>query len=465
VLGLSFTDLAAIASRGAQSLRFDMDHASCKVELDPIVGAGGRVLSVLVQLERRTPASSGRISVAPPSIPDAPRSARVSDTPPPAPSAEIRRTPYAASTAVRSPSRVSPAFETILSADAAVDRAKQLASTFASTRLPVLLLAETGTGKELFARAIHAASARSSGPFVALNCGALSTTLLESELFGYAPGAFTGASRNGSTGKLGAADGGTLFLDEIAETPEAIQAALLRVLDDGAYHRVGDDRPRKVDFRLVCATCRDLPGLIESGRFRRDLFFRIHGACVQIPTLRDRTDRVYLAIEMLRRLDASPDLEPDAIEWIERHDWPGNVRELRSALQHAAALAAGDPISRAHFPETLLRSVTPPPVRAAAREVVHEPITLPRDPSPDLPNRTREAILRDAMIEAVDAARGNLSEAARKLGVARSTLYRALGRKRLARQIQRRSSLVVRLRKGTVEGERRGRVAPVGRFA
>jgi transcriptional regulator of acetoin/glycerol metabolism len=288
----------------------------------------------------------------------------------------------------------------------------------------VLLLAETGTGKELFARAIHAASTRSSGPFVALNCGALSTTLLESELFGYAPGAFTGASRTGSNGKLGAADGGTLFLDEIAETPEAIQAALLRVLDDGAYHRVGDDRPRKVDFRLVCATCRDLPGLVESGRFRRDLFYRIHGACVQIPTLRQRTDRVFLAIEMLRRLDASPDLEPDAI------DWPGNVRELRSALQHAAALASGEPISRAHFPETLLRSVTPAPARTLPRDVAAAPSApVAEAPRGEMP-RTRETILRDAMIEAVDAARGNLSEAARKLGVARSTLYRALGRKR-----------------------------------
>ncbi|MFO0660105.1 MAG: sigma-54-dependent Fis family transcriptional regulator [Polyangiaceae bacterium] len=420
VLGLPFTELASLACRGAQSLRFDMDHATCRVELDPIIGNGGRVLSVLVHLERRSPTSAGKISVA-----------RESEPPP-----KSRESANRSGCASPTPSRVPPSFDTIVSGDAAVDRAKHIAATFAATSLPVLLLAETGTGKELFARAIHGASRRTNGAFVALNCGALSSTLLESELFGYAPGSFTGAAKQGSVGKLGAADGGTLFLDEIAEAPEAIQAALLRVLDDGVYYRVGDDHPRKVDFRLICATCRDLPAMVESGRFRRDLFYRIHGACVQIPPLRHRSDRVFLSIEMLRRMGGTGELSADAITWIETHEWPGNVRELRSALQHASALAAGEIITHSHFPPTLIRTSAAAPTTQAApqRTTYTEQPTPPSLPAVDELNpsapRTRDAILREAMLEAVDAARGNLSEAARKLGVARSTLYRALGRKR-----------------------------------
>ena len=163
----------------------------------------------------------------------------------------------------------------------------------------MLLLAETGTGKELFARAIHEASAGAAGPFVAVNCGALSPALLESELFGYAPGAFTGAGRAGSNGLLGAANGGTLFLDELAEMPASLQAALLRALDDGSFRRLGDPRPVRSTFRLVGATCRDLAAMVESGAFRRDLFYRIQGACIRIPPLRARTDGVDLALALI----------------------------------------------------------------------------------------------------------------------------------------------------------------------
>jgi transcriptional regulator with PAS, ATPase and Fis domain len=277
------------------------------------------------------------------------------------------------------------------------------------------LLAETGTGKELFARALHAASPRADGPFVALNCGALAAGVLESELFGYAPGAFTGALRGGSVGKLGAANGGTLFLDEIAEMPDALQAALLRVLDDGVYHRVGDNRPSRADFRLVCATCRDLPALVEQGAFRRDLFYRVHGGCITIPSVRERDDRVFVARGLLARLAApAPPLEltADAEAWIAEHDWPGNVRELKTALVHAVAMSGGEPITRACFPRVLV--ARPGGGRSAV------------GPGAPLSARSRDDVLRDAVREAMRASQGNVTEAARRLGVARSTIYRSL---------------------------------------
>ena len=319
------------------------------------------------------------------------------------------------------------AFDGILGSDPDLLESIRMASRFAPTPLPVLLLAETGTGKELFARAIHDRSERRLAPFVPLNCGALAPTLLESELFGHAPGAFTGAQRAGSSGKLAAADGGTLFLDEIAEMPESLQATLLRVLEDGSYYRLGESKPRRSDFRLVCATCRDLPALTASGRFRRDLFFRIQGACVTIPPLRRRSDRVELARGLLSRLAASsgapcPDLAEDAVAWIERHSFPGNVRELRSALAHALVMAEGArTIDAACFPRVVW-SETP-----RFTETPSVPPPAPSVPSPPPPVsgvRSREDLLHEAMVTALRDCAGNVSAAARRLGVARSTLYR-----------------------------------------
>ena len=377
VFGVPYSELQLLAMQGTRGMRFETRGVGYRVELDPIPGTTGRMLAVLVHLEpERAPGPLQRRS-----------------TPPPPPLTHV-------------------AFEGILARDEGVARAKEQAARFAATSLPVLLLAETGTGKELFARAIHRASPRASGPFVPLNCGSLAPTLLEAELFGYAPGAFTGASRSGSDGRLGAAHGGTLFLDEVAEMPDALQAALLRVLDDGVYNRVGEARARRVDFRLVCATCRDLPALVERGAFRRDLFYRIHGACVTIPALRHRVDRVWLAEALFEQLApaATPPLSEDAQAWIEAHDWPGNVRELKSAVAHALALATGaTEVAREHFPRVLLPSE-------------------PRSSGDGAP-KTREQILRDAVDDTVRASAGNLSEAARRLGVARSTLYRTLNRR------------------------------------
>ncbi|MGZ3475189.1 MAG: sigma-54-dependent Fis family transcriptional regulator [Polyangiales bacterium] len=360
VFGVSFTELLSLAAaRGG--MRFETTTGAFRIALDPIAG-GDRTLAVIVHFEPE------RTSVAP--SPSAPH--------------EI---------------------SAILGTDRGLLDAKSLAARFATTPLPVLLLAETGTGKELFARAIHAASDRRDRPFVAINCGALSPNLIASELFGYAPGAFTGAQRNGSEGRIHAASGGTLFLDEIAEIPEALQAALLRVLDDGVYQRVGESRDRRADFRLVCATCRDLPAMVASGRFRNDLFYRIQGACVTIPALRDRSDCVWLAERLLEKQCKGlvPMLSESAVRFIEEHDWPGNVRELKTAMAHALALANGERvIQREHLPRPL--SVGPP--KSAPT--------------------TRKGILRDAIDAALRACEGNVSEAARRLGVGRGTIYRAL---------------------------------------
>ena len=401
LFGLGFTELRRLAIEGARDLRFEMAAAELRVELDTVAGVGGRTFAILVHLDdprraRRTPPMpSGRSRTG---------SGPSSSAPP---SSSMRSTPAHA------------AFAPLFGGDAALVAAKESASRFAATELPVLLLAETGTGKELFARAIHDASSRASGPFVALNCGALASGVLESELFGHAPSSLTGASRHGADGKIAAANHGTLFLDEIAEMPDAVQAALLRVLDDGgAHYRVGDTRPRASDFRLVCSTCRDLPELVEKGAFRRDLFFRIHGACVSLPALRDRRDRVELAHQLLLRVvpaGTSAELAPSACEWIEEHDWPGNVRELKSALVHALALADGAALQAEHFPQVLVGLSSP---RKDGRG------DAAGEQAPEA--RTRVAILEQAIQEALRASAGNVSEAARRLGIARSTVYRAM---------------------------------------
>jgi len=377
VFGLSFERLAHLALTGAHGCRFETRGTSFGVDLDPLVGPDGQVLAIVVYL-----------AVAAPKTP-----------------------PWMRPWRVPQPSR--PAFATLVGTDPAFLHAVALAQRFAETSLPVLLLAETGTGKELFARGIHAASSSSKGPFVAVNCAGLSASLLESELFGYAPGAFTGATRTGSEGKIAAAEGGVLFLDEVADMPEGLQSALLRVLDDGVFSRVGEARARKSNFRLVCATCRDLPALVDAGKFRLDLFYRIHGACVTIPPLRARSDKLLVAQALLRAIVA-PDLHgaearlsDDATAWIERHSWPGNVRELKSALVHAYALAGPSPITREHFPDVLVAggSHTASPAEPTSKDLASQRYAA-----------------------ALQASSGNVAEAARQLGVARSTLYRALKR-------------------------------------
>lgn len=293
-----------------------------------------------------------------------------------------------------------PIFAEDLAVQSAIDWSRQLASS----ELPVMLLAETGAGKELFAQPIHAASPRASGPWHAINCGALTPSLLESELFGYAPGAFTGAEPSGRNGLFHAAQGGTLFLDEVAEMSPAMQAALLRVLETNTYRRVGDVRLERTDVRILCATCRDLPALVASGAFRQDLYYRLKGATVRIPPLRERSDVVALAEELL---GFGARLTPAAREALGQHRWPGNVRELKSVLAVAQVTAgAGQPIDRPH---------------------------LPLDLAPPTASSPLEDGERTLLLRVLAETQGNVSRAAERLGVARTTLRRMKRRHGLER--------------------------------
>ncbi|MDY7091880.1 MAG: sigma-54-dependent Fis family transcriptional regulator [Acidobacteriota bacterium] len=305
-------------------------------------------------------------------------------------------------------------FANLVGSDPVMARTKELAARIARSPLPILLLAETGTGKGLLARAIHRASPRADGPFVDINCGALSPQLLESELFGYAPGAFTGAHRTGREGKIHQATGGTLFLDEVAETSPSLQAMLLKVLEEGYYYRVGENEPRRSDFRLIAATCRDLDAMVAAGTFRRDLYYRLGGARLTLPSLQNRSDLQELAEALLNRLagqegrHARPHLAPEALTALQAHSWPGNVRELRMALQFGLAVAPGRVIRAQDLP---------PQIHAT------DPEQGPEAPITDLRSSEREALLRT-----LRATNGNVSAAARRLGVARSTVYRMIER-------------------------------------
>ena len=317
---------------------------------------------------------------------------------------------YSRLTGVRDQDNMPEAFKTIVGSDPAVVAARRQAARFAPTDLPILLLAETGAGKEIFARAIHDGGPRRAMPFIAVNCGALSGTLLESELFGYGPGSFTGAAPSGRMGKLAAAHRGTLFLDEVGEMSPAAQAALLRFLEDGTYYRVGEDYERRADVRLIAATSLSLPDLVSAGSFRSDLYFRMRGVVLRLPALRDRSDRHELALALLERIARARKqpgplrVSPAAQAWIERHGWPGNVRELRSTLEYAVVLAgSGDTVELWHLP-------------------------IEEAPEPQPQTDLRAAAERAALVDALNRAKGNLSDAARAMGVARSTLYRMLER-------------------------------------
>ncbi|HET9596038.1 MAG TPA: sigma-54-dependent Fis family transcriptional regulator [Anaeromyxobacteraceae bacterium] len=311
-------------------------------------------------------------------------------------------------------------FATILGASEPFCAALERARAAARVDLPAVLLGESGTGKELFAHAIHAASARRAGPFVAVNCGSIPAELVEAEFFGYEAGTFTGAKREGSAGRLEDADGGTLFLDEVSELSAAAQTALLRVLQEKEVVRLGGSAPRPVDVRVLAASNRPLDDEVRAGRFRRDLYYRLHVLGVRIPPLRERGDDVVLlagaflaaAEAEVGRADLS--LAPDAIAALRAHPWPGNVRELRNAVLRAAATCAGDAVGAADL------ALEPCPAPAEA------------DSTPPGPLAVRE-LEHHALVAAIDACGGNLSEAARQLGISRATVYRWMTRHRLAR--------------------------------
>jgi len=289
----------------------------------------------------------------------------------------------------------------------AVNRARQLAHV----QTPVLLQGETGTGKEAFARGLHGAR---TGAYVALNCGGLARELLASELFGYVEGAFTGARKGGMSGKIEAAHGGTLFLDEIGELPLDMQPLLLRVLEQGEVWRLGENTPRRVDFRLVAATHRDLRQEVAAGRFRMDLYYRIAVARLQIPALRARGHDVRLLAQHylahFRRQAGQPveSLSDAVAACLCAYDWPGNVRELRNVMEAAVLISEGAPLDVSMLPSELQQAV--PPAAAPPDALTASPVRL---------DQAQAVFIR----QAIAAANGNLTRAARQLGIAKSTLY------------------------------------------
>jgi two-component system NtrC family response regulator len=277
----------------------------------------------------------------------------------------------------------------------------------APTNATVLLLGDSGTGKELLARAVHSLSPRASKPFVAINCAAIPDTLLESELFGYEKGAFTGAVKQ-TQGKFEHANGGTLFLDEIGDMPLALQAKLLRFLQDRVVERIGGRERIPVDVRVVCATNKDLPALIKRGEFRDDLYYRISEVAVRIPPLRERGgDAVVIAQDVLERRAREHQrpvrgFTPEAIKAIEAYPWPGNIRELENRVNGAVIMSEG-------------------------RYVTVEDLGLPDSGQGDLDwlnlRVARQRAESEAIRQALAVARGNLSRTAELLGITRPTLY------------------------------------------
>ncbi|MGM9482679.1 sigma-54-dependent Fis family transcriptional regulator [Roseateles sp. NT4] len=278
--------------------------------------------------------------------------------------------------------------------------------------IPLLLCGETGTGKDVFARALHASSARARRPFVAVNCAALPETLIEAELFGYRSGAFTGASRQGAPGRIREADGGTLFLDEIGDMPLAMQARLLRVLETHEVTPLGGGAAVTVDFRLVCASHRSLKDEVAAGRFREDLYYRLNGLMLTLPPLRERSDLAALVGRLLQAEAPDRALRVDdaLMAAFSRLRWPGNVRQLAHALRTAVALLddGATRLTDAELPEDLRAEL------AALADVANV------GPSPDDLRQLTDARIR-ATLAAVG---GNVSEAARRLGISRNTLYR-----------------------------------------
>ena len=303
--------------------------------------------------------------------------------------------------------------------------------------IPILILGETGTGKELLARAIHHDSQRARQPFVAVNCASIPDTLIEAELFGYEEGAFTGARRKGAVGKIVQANGGTLFLDEIGDMPVTLQAHLLRVLQERQVTPLGSGKSIAVDVAIICATHRNLREMITEQTFREDLYYRLNGLAVRMPPLRERSDLLALAQRIVERESAPHPLQlsPAVIRLLQDYAWPGNVRQLFNVLRTACVMAAGESmITRAHLPDDFLDDLCAAPKAAteAAPMVAPLPVAKPvavAAPAPlAIPEAARSLgeIEIDVIQRAVDAAGGNISEAAKRLGISRNTIYRRL---------------------------------------
>lgn len=351
-------------------------------------------------------------------------------------------------------------YEGILSqADSMTPLFKQL-DRLVHSDISVLIHGESGTGKELVARAIHQYGGRANKPFVAVNCGAIAESLQESEFFGHEKGAFTGAHAR-AIGKIEQANGGTLFLDEIGEMPLNLQAALLRVLQEMRFTRVGGQAEVQVDFRLVAASHKRLIEQVEQGAFREDLYYRIAVFELELPALRQRPeDVVMLAEHFLAEFAAQdgvikPELSPSAIERLEAYDWPGNIRELRNAMRRAIVVAEGGQVRAEDLPRALMRSLNPTPAMpgpapiASSQPPIKAPpeqsVALPSSPRPQATHQTSQPtsseaelssspyhvpllplseLERLAILRTMAHTGDNATESAKLLGISRATLYR-----------------------------------------
>lgn len=311
--------------------------------------------------------------------------------------------------------------EDIIGDSQAIALAKELARSAAKTHSTILLTGETGTGKEIFAQAIHNASARLEKPFIAINCGAISANLVESTLFGYVDGAFTGAKKAGQVGAFEQADGGTLFLDEISEMSLELQVKLLRVLQELEVVRVGDTKARKIDVRIIASTNKPLFNLVKNGRFRSDLYFRLNVLEIAIPPLRDRgSDILALIDHFVKKFSLMmgkhiQDINPDVLKTLTTYHWPGNVRELQNCFEHifnVIDINAGS-ISLENLPRNL----------RDAKGTKDDHISLYEE--------YMQKVERDFVLRALELSNYNKTVAAKRLGMDRTTLWRIVKRYRL----------------------------------
>ncbi len=321
-----------------------------------------------------------------------------------------------------------------IGASPAAMEVKRQARRVAQTDSTVLLLGETGTGKELLAHAIHAASPRAAGSFVGVNIAAVPETLLEAEFFGVAPGAYTGAERKGRDGKFKLADGGTLFLDEIGDMPLALQSKLLRVLQDQEVEPLGSNAVQRVDVRVIAATSRDLAAMVAAGSFRADLYYRLNVLPIRLPALRERMADLEALVESLAedisRRSGLPhkSLTSDALDLLSRHSWPGNIRELRNVLEQASLMTDDLLLTAAHFRGAV---VDVPHAEAPRADVARTAATAAPLPVASagaikpLPQAIAE-LEAQAIRDALAATGGNKLAAAKLLGISRATLYEKL---------------------------------------
>jgi PAS domain S-box-containing protein len=314
-------------------------------------------------------------------------------------------------------------FEDVIGSSAKLNRAKEIAMRLAPSDIPILLTAESGTGKEIFAHAIHQASSRRDRPFIRVNCASIPSELFESELFGYDAGAFTGALKSGKQGKFELAHKGTIFLDEIGDLPLGMQAKLLRVLQEKEIEPLGATRPKMIDFRLIAATNRDLEERVKEGYFRKDLFYRLNVITITLPPLREVKEDIpvlagHFLMKLRRRIpSAVEEIAPEAMQWLTAYEWPGNIRELENVMERALSLCSGPSIKPEHLPESV--------VRVQER---HAP-AFPVQPSPRDPLRL--AVFdaeKEQLLEALRRTGGNRTQAAALLNIHRATLYFRLKR-------------------------------------